>query len=487
MNGATLRFLVLVAALSPLSALAQKTDDERDAEIASLRETVDRLVHRIEVLESERGQAPATAGPGLPAPVAVAAAPVPPASATPVPVPAAADAALAAAPVPAPDESPLPAHPSFSEDELGGARVDNELAPGEDGQEGFFPVRGTSTWLRLSGYAKLDAMYDTDDAGVSDQFITSTIPAGDQAGDGSFNMHARQTRFTIEARRQTDYGWLRFVLQNDFYGSGGSYGYNLRHAWGQLGNTYVGYGFSAFLDLDSGPDTLDFAGPGAVPFARLASVRQYVPLSNGNQLVFAAEHAPPEITSSSGSARTTAPNLVFVARHEGESGHMQVGTLLRQLAYRDDAGSDEAMAGGITVSGAWGAEAGNYVTWGAVGGRGIATYVGDLGGIGLDAVVDDTGALEVLDEWGGWIGYGHPWNEHWRSTLTWGRLYLDRNDSLAPDAFRRSDYAAANVIYAPVPSWSWGLELVYGKLQQQDGTDGDAFRLQTSLKYDFIK
>jgi len=484
-NGA---WAVLLLAMLPVQAWAQKTDDERDAEIARLRETVNRLVQRIEVLEAERADTAAVPPPTVaPAASKPAASPVQvqPGSAPPGAAPAVVDASDASMPVP--EESPLPAHPSFSEDELGGARVDNELAPGEDGQEGFFPVRGTSTWLRLSGYAKLDAMYDTDDAGDPDQFITSTIPAGDQSGDGSFNMHARQTRFTLEARRQTDYGWLRFVLQNDFYGSGGSYGYNLRHAWGQLGNTYVGYGFSAFLDLDSGPDTLDFAGPGAIPFARLASVRRYVPLSNGNQLVFAAEHAAPEITSDDGGARTTMPNLVFAARHEGPSGHVQAGALVRQLAYRDDAGSDEAMAGGLTVSGAWGADAGNYVTWGMVGGRGIAAYVGDLGGIGLDAVVDDDGSLEVLDEWGGWIGYGHPWGEHWRSTVTWGRLYLDRNDVLAADAFRRSDYAAANLIYAPIPSWSWGVELVYGKLQLQDGTDGDAFRVQTSLKYDFIK
>lgn len=486
-----------------LPAQAQRTDDERDAEIERLRQTVDRLVRRIEALEAERS-VPAASTPASPVPGSLQA--MPPSAGAGVPVTAAMPPAaeppprpqaMAAAapssappepvPMPVPEQSPLPAHPSFSEDELATSRVDNELAPGEDGQEGFFPVRGTSTWLRLSGYAKLDAMVDTDDAGDSDQFITSTIPAGAQSGDHSFNMHARQTRFTVEARRQTDYGWLRFVLQNDFYGSGGSYGYNLRHAWGQLGNTYAGYGFSAFLDLDSGPDTLDFAGPGAVPFARLASVRQYVPLSNGNQLVFALEHAPPEITAAAGGARTTAPNVVFAARHEGASGHMQVGVVVRQLAWRDDAASDEAMAGGLTVSGAWGAEAGNYITWGAVGGRGIATYVGDLGGIGLDAVVADDGSLALLDEWGGWVGYGHPWSAHWRSTVAWGRLYLDRSDALAPDAFRRSDYAAANLIYAPLPSWSWGLELVYGKLQQQDGTDGDAFRLQTSLKYDFIK
>ena len=57
--------------------------------------------------------------------------------------------------MPVPGQSPLPAHPSFSEDELATSRVDNELAPGEDGQEGFFPVRGTSTWLRVDFHAKL--------------------------------------------------------------------------------------------------------------------------------------------------------------------------------------------------------------------------------------------------------------------------------------------------------------------------------------------
>ena len=483
--------LLLLATLLPLHVFAQDSDDGRDAKIARLEQTVELLNRRLQALEAERDAAMA-ALPGsrtaeVPA-VALQGAP-PAAESIAAPPPAAVDLAVdgTVAPPAMPKESPLPAHPTFAEDELAGARIDNELAPGEEGLAGFFPVRGTSTWLRLSGYAKLDAMYDSDDAGNSDQFITSTIPVGDQSGDGSFNMHARQTRFTLEARRLTGYGWLRFVLQNDFYGSGGSYGYNLRHAWGQLGNTYVGYGFSAFLDLDSGPDTLDFAGPGAVPFQRLASVRQYVPLANGNQLVFAAEHAPPEITAEGGQARTTAPNLVFVARHEGASGHVQGGALLRQLAWRGDGGSDEALAGGLTVSGAWGADHGDYVTWGAVGGRGIAAYVGDLGGIGLDAVVDGAGALEPLDEWGGWIGYGHLWNGRWRSTLTYGRLYLERNDALSQDVFRRSDYAAANLIYAPAPSWSWGVELVYRRLQLQDGDDGDAFRLQTSLKYDFIK
>ena len=142
----------LLAASFAMPAQAQGTDEERDAEIARLRETVDRLVQRIEVLESEREGAPEA--PEVRAVPPAAPPPTPAASAPPAPEAWSGVADTPAMPMPVPEQSPLPAHPSFSEDELATSRVDNELAPGEDGQEGFFPVRGTSTWLRLSGYAK---------------------------------------------------------------------------------------------------------------------------------------------------------------------------------------------------------------------------------------------------------------------------------------------------------------------------------------------
>ncbi|HVJ39463.1 MAG TPA: DcaP family trimeric outer membrane transporter, partial [Stenotrophomonas sp.] len=474
-------WLAVVAAL-PLSAQAQSSDAKRDAEIAALKQTVNQLMQRIEVLEAERATPAApVAARAADAPAPASAAPAAPAVAT-VVVPVASLATLDVEP------SPLPAHDSFDEDDQSTARVDNEAAPG-DALAGFFQVPGSDTWLRLSGYAKLDAMVDSDDAGDSDQFITSSIPVGDQRGKSQFNMHARQTRLTLEARRQTSAGQLRFFLQNDFFGSGGSYGYRLRHAWGQLGNTYVGFGWSAFMDLDSGADTLDFAGPGAVPVARLASIRQYFPLAHGNQLILAAEHQSADIRLDGDDARTrtAAPDLVLAARHEADWGNVQLSGLLRYLSYDATARSDSTIAGGAALSGSWGAQSGDYLVYGVVGGEGIAGYVGDLGGLDLDAVVDPEGDLQALREWGAWLGYTHLWNGRWRSTLTYGRLYLERDAVLDPSAFRRSDYAAANIVWAPAPSWSWGLELLYGKLQQQDGEDADAMRLQTSLKYDFIR
>ncbi len=474
------RVLGLTSVLLPAGVMAQNRDAGQDAEIQRLRETVEQLTARIQTLEAAQGgAAQTTVAPASPASPSVAA--VPPTVAPTAPAP------LLSAP-----PSPLPSRESFDEDDLAGARVDNEVPPG-DALEGFFLVPGTETWLRLSGYAKLDAMVDSGDAGDSDQFITSEIPVDGGREKARFNMHARQTRFTVEARRQTGAGQLRFLLQNDFFGSGGSYGYRLRHAWGQLGNTYVGFGWSAFMDLDSGPDTLDFAGPGASPSARVASVRQYIPLRGGNQLIVAAEQRAPELQmpGSTQQSRTAAPNLVLAARHEADWGNLQLAGVLRYLAFdsaRDSGqGSDGTTAGGLAFSGSWGFDSGSYFVFGAVGGQGIAAYLGDLGGLNLDGVVDADNRLQVLQQYGGWVGYTHQWSQDWRSTVTWSRLYLERDTRLDPTVFRRSDYAAANLIWQPAPSWSWGAEVLYGKLEDQSGASGDVFRVQTALKYDFIK
>lgn len=476
------RTALLVGALAlPGISAAQARDADTQSELALLRQTVERLSARVQVLEAERAAAPA--------PAVAAASPAPLGAPT-----------TAAAPVPVlanitvfKTVSPLPVRESFDEDELAVARADNEVAPG-DSQEGFFQLPGTRTWLRLGGYAKLDAMYDSGDAGDSDQFITSEIPV-DGGRDGSrFNMHARQTRLTLEGRRETDRGQLRFLVQNDFFGSGGTYGYRLRHAYGQLGNTYAGFGWSAFMDLDSGPDTLDFAGVPASPSARVASIRQYFPLGRGNQIVLAAEHRSPEIqfNDPAQAARTAAPNLVLAARHEADWGSVQLAGVLRYLAYdsaRDSgAGDDSATAGGLAFSGAYGGtDSGNYVVFGVVAGQGIAAYLGDLGGLNLDGFVDADGSLQTLKQQGGWLGYTHHWTGDVRSTLTWSRLYVEREGLLDPSVFRRSEYAAANVIWQPSPSWSWGAELLYGNLQDQDDRKGDVWRLQTAFKYDFVR
>ena len=46
---------------------------------------------------------------------------------------------------------------------------------------------------------------------------------------------------------------------------------------------------------------------------------------------------------------------------------------------------------------------------------------------------------------------------------------------------------SVNLIWAVSPSFSVGVEALYGRHELQDGQDADVTRLQASVKYDFVK
>ncbi len=112
----------------------------------------------------------------------------------------------------------------------------------------------------------------------------------------------------------------------------------------------------------------------------------------------------------------------------------------------------------------------DLLLFGVLGGRGLSRYnTADLTGSGLDAVVGADGRLAALDLHGGFVGYTHYWSALWRSNLIFGQLTLERNAALATDAFRQSRYGVFNLIWSPAPSWTMGMELLYGRLEQQGG------------------
>ena len=120
-------------------------------------------------------------------------------------------------------------------------------------------------------------------------------------------------------------------------------------------------------------------------------------------------------------------------------------------------------------------------------GDGIARYFNDLGGRGYDAVITPDGRVEPLRAYGGYVGYTHHWNERWRSNLTGSAVVLERNVFLAPGAFRSSQYAATNLIFQASPTFTAGVEGLYGRLELQDGQSASVGRLQISLKYDIVR
>ena len=489
--GPRLVALLLCIVLSPAqaqdadTAALRKENAELRQEVATLRALVQRMGSRLDAVES--AQARTDRPPAATAQMAQSVAghqnivaanrPPPVSTATAVGVPA----------------SRLPAQNSVADQGAGASRVDNAPPPTDPDLKGFFDVPGTETKIRIGGYAKLDAIADNHGAGNDEQFIPGAFPAGDASRDHEhFNMHARQTRFTFEARRPTDYGSLRFYLENDFYGGdANSYQFHLRHAYGQIGNTYAGYGYSAFMDADALPDTLDFAGPGGQMFVLQPGIHQAFPLGDGDSLTISGERPQSEIANTGSrpglKGATRVPDLVLALRREREWGHVQAGLLMRRLGYTDGKADGYATGWGMALSGTFSLLGKDLLMVSGVYGKGIARYLSDTSGSRLDATVDDQGRLRTRKAWGWYGAYTHYWSSQWRSNLVYGQARVPSRHLDDGTTFAMTDYAAANLIWSPAPTWTMGVELLHGTLEQRDGSRANDTRLQGSVQYSFIK
>jgi hypothetical protein len=452
----------IVLFVTPLRARAD--------ELSDLKETIKQLERRVQALEAEKAAAKA-------APAAEAKAPI-----------------AAVQPLPASAAAPYIPPATLKDNEDAAQRVDN--APIDPALKGFFKIPGTDTIMKVGGYAKVDFIYDTKAIGSFDYFVTSAIPtSGPDTQRGSqFTVHAKQTRINIDLRRDTEAGPARLYAEADWFGDAssgfepGSYQFHLRHAFGQLKNFGAGYSFSAFMDNDALPDTLDFEGPGAAPFLLLAQARYTWKVGENTNFSLSAEAPSAEITTPIGSGRSTFPDITLRGRYEADKGHVQLAGLWRRLNWRSGASPSDSTDGyGLNLAGSLKTFGDDYMVGGFIWGKGIARYVADISGSGLDAVVDPSGNLQALEEYGGYAGYTHYWTPKLRSTGVIGWLGMNNKSFQAPTSFKESQYYSANLIWNPYGSFNVGAEVLYGNNKTFDGNSANDTRIQMSVQYDFVR
>lgn len=463
---------VLIAAAVLLLALTPRA---RADELSDLKDTIKKLEARVQVLEAERATPKAA-----PAPVAPAEAKAPVAAVQPLP-------ASAAAPYIPPA--------TVKDNEDAAMRVDN--APIDPSLKGFFKIPGTATIMKVGGYAKLDMIYDAKPIGTFDYFVTSAIPtSGPQTAFGSeFTVQAKQTRLNVDLRRDTDAGPARLYFETDLFGDAssnfqaGSYKFQLRHAFGLLNNVGAGYSFSAFMDNDALPDTLDFEGPGAAPFLLLAQGRYIWKWDKSKSLSLSVEAPQSQITAPSGGGKSTSPDISLKARYDADAGHLQLSGVYRRLGWISETGSAQYTSGyGLNLAGSYKTGIGDdYIVGGGIWGKGIARYISDITGSGLDAVVDPNGNLQALEEYGGYGGYTHYWSPKVRSTFVVDYLGMSNKPYQSPTSFSNSQYYSANLIWNPWGSVNMGVELLYGRYKTFDGLSANDTRVQMSVQYDLVR
>ncbi|MDJ0699453.1 MAG: DcaP family trimeric outer membrane transporter [Woeseiaceae bacterium] len=359
---------------------------------------------------------------------------------------------------------------------------------------------GPKSTYAFGGYVKFDATAsdysggDLAPSSLGTQFyVPGTIPVGGTtSNDYDLNTQGRETRINFKSDHVLGSGdKISTFIELDFFLSPGgnervsnSYNPRMRHAFFKYNKWLFGQTWSTFQDVAALPENLDFVGPAeSTVFIRQPMIRY----TNG-PWELAVENPETTITPFGGGSRIVSDDGSlpdFVARYTAklDNGYIKAAGLVRQLSYKTDTIDDEEMSFGISVSGKhmFGED---DIRWMATYGSGTGRYLGLNTSNG--AVLDASGNLNAIDQWGAFVSYRHWWDSQWRSNFTFGYLDNDNDTALTGTGVTADVYSIhANLLYSPVPKMTVGGEIIYAERTLESDLDGDMTRLMFSAKYAF--
>ena len=212
-------------------------------------------------------------------------------------------------------------------------------------------------------------------------------------------------------------------------------------------------------------------------------------------------------------SQNAAPDFVARWRIEQPWGHIQAGTMVKTYQLNDGMFLNKEYIGyGGSLSGnffTWGKD---NLTWGVGGGDGLgyglANNIGlatNFGGqLGSDAVnaldsrstfttnrilYDSLVRATTVVSYSARIGYQHWWTPELRSTVDFSMNHSDVPAFIQASGRaavnKELDLAHANLIWSPVAFVDVGVEGAWGHRVVVSNLKGDAWTLQTSLKFRF--
>jgi len=307
----------------------------------------------------------------------------------------------------------------------------------------------------------------------------------------------------------------------DFGGTTGSSG---RSRLPMVRYTYpLPYGMSVAVAAEQ--PNADFSGP----FGQFGTDTNQIPTSAScaaltqTALTTLTTNAATNITNSClgnaaffNAAQNIAPDFVARWRIEQPWGHLQAGAVVRDIALNDGEYVNKSWIGyGGSISGnffTWGKD---NLTWGVAAGEGIGQMISSMG---TGAVATNFGGALVgqafnatdsrsffttnrqlydaavggatITTFGARIGYQHWWTPELRSTVDFSMEHADVSTFYIGVANRNTsnkelNLAHANLIWSPVAFVDLGVEGAWGHRVTVGNQKGDAWTMQTSMKFRF--
>ncbi len=377
---------------------------------------------------------------------------------------------------------------------------------------GAWYLPGTTSAMKIGGYVNLALINSFDPLLITDRFITGSIPPDGQDVPGAkagTDVTASQTRVNLEVRQQTSTGPLRAFIEADFEGEGDTF--RLRHAFGQYRWMLAGKTWTTWMDVDSGPEEVDFEGINGQVLLRQSQIRFFPRFGENMSFKLALENPRTEVVNGTGVAGIGDLVMSVDRLPLGTLGswNSRVGFLLRDLQAQnvigdpgtpsDDIPTSGTLGWGVTTSGKksltwWGDD--DFILWQLTYGKGIGRYINDLATIGGgDAAFDPDGNLHALPVFAGYFSYRHRWpKDFWfldklpgtmRSNLTLSWVGIDNFEYQDDRNYQSTLRASVNLIYLPARNVRLGAELLWGTRKNKDDSKGTATQLQFSARYNF--
>jgi hypothetical protein len=372
-------------------------------------------------------------------------------------------------------------------------------------------------YLDIYGHIMFDMGYQSgsNDPDWYDVVRPTKLPVyNNQYGpEGNYFASVRQSRFGVKGFKPTSKGDIKTIFEFELFGVGSDEGqttFRLRHAYGEFNKVGAGQYWSTFMDPDVFPNSIEYWGPNGMVFFRNIQLR-YTPIAGKNTVAIALEKpggsGDPGVRVddpilSDLQAHYPFPDLTAHYRRTSDWGHYQVAGILRYAELEDLGTSPVDQSQDIT---GWGINLSTNIKFAAdtlklqlVFGEGIQNYMND-GSVDIGATVPgDPNIVEELPLVGIVAFYDRTWNELFTSTFGYSLVDIDNSPGQLAEAFRRGQYALANLLYHPVEDVMWGVELQWGKRENKgdgqvafvDGADrliesSDDLRVQFSFKYNF--
>lgn len=336
--------------------------------------------------------------------------------------------------------------------------------------------------FKPGGRIKLDIIRDFDVITSEDSFDPRTIALGDPEG-GNSQVHAKESRLTLDMRGPVEGKELRMYVETDFYGS--SAVLRLRQAFGSYGGLMAGQAWSTFVDDANFPNTIDFESPIAFPSIRQAQLRWTSKLSAKASWSIALEDNKSTITpppNKPGKTEYPMPDLATNFRVTGGRGHVFASAFLGQARFRPDTGStDNTTLWGSLLSARVKTFGKDYAYAQFTFGDGVGRYRG-----GVTAVPDASGTLQPVNLTAFTGGYDHYWTARTESNVVYSVVSSADETYYAPSMNKQLDYGAVNFLYWFLPDRAWaGFEYLYGRRETAGGEVGNANRIQFAVRFNF--